>query len=63
MKEQLIYEVSKDTLKVECFKVKEDFESDAYKVVATNTDTDESDFVTTDLPQAAIALADYMINN
>lgn len=60
--EKLFYSFKKSDAKVECFKMLDvdELTDNAYKIMVTNTKTKETDFVTTNTPQAAIALADLI---
>lgn len=61
---KLLYSKAKNDFKVECFKLLDvnELVNDAYEIVATNSTTGNSDSVTTNTPQGAIALADNIMN-
>lgn len=61
---RLFYSKQHNDFKVECFKLLDvdELTDNSYEIVGTNTTTGASDSVTTNVPQAAIALADKVIN-
>lgn len=62
---KLFYMLSKDDFIIECFKLLDVDETinDAYQIIATNATDGNSDLVTTNTPQGAIALADTIMSN
>ena len=60
---KIFYSVEFRNLKVECFKLSDrnELTEPAYEIVATNTETGESDSLEAYQPQAAIALADEVM--
>lgn len=58
-----IYKVSTGNLMVQCFKYDnvDELKEDAYEIRSTNKVNEMTDFVTTNTPQGAIALADMVI--
>lgn len=61
----LIYTLTKDNFKIECFKLNDvnELTNDGYEITSTNSTTKETESITTNTPQGAIALADLVMQN